>query len=497
VHLLVRPATSNTALQTPRLLSVCATLSMSAAVLVMCALLVFGASHRLIDATSTAILPPSIFLFGLLIAAANKKGLHPWQNTSDNVIDPSPRDTSIANDQVSAAQTHPISSTSNRANPYAALLGQCIIYVLMPGLANELINVWNVTTSWGQHLPEALALEVPMSILCTALIAYVLEVVLYRVAKARNLKNTALSAGPLFNTFIIAWLLMFLLPTMQFAMNYRSLGAAIDNIDTIRFILSPCIALSTIPISAAGLAIALAQNSKSAFILRVGFVSVAAIYVMLSIFFIWHPLSIYVLKAFGKGITGPPRDVIADCTTAIRIDPAMARAYAVRGYAYYKLGRKEHAISDYSRAIYLAPQEAEFYFLRASAYNEIAAYQQAVSDCSKAILIRPRFTFFLQRAIALVGLHQYETALADCNSAIALRSDAACGYVARADVYLKFGHFDKAIADLTNAIALNPTNPQEYAERSDAYARTGQSSLAQLDRRKAADLGYTSQQAGH
>jgi len=460
---------------------------MSAPALLICALLLFGAWHGLVDATSTAIMLPTFVLYGLLAAAANKKRLHPWQNPSDKFTDPLANGTKITAAEESIAQ--------GNSSPYAALFGQCMIYILMPSLASGFINVCNANTNWGKHLPEALVIEIPISILCTVLIAYVLEVILYSIATFRNLKDTAMTAGPLFNTFWVAWILVLLLPAIQFAMYYRSLGAAIDDADTIRTLLGFWISFSTIPITAAALAIALAQHRKSALILEVGFTSVAAICVMSCMFFVCHPSSIYFWRAFPKAMTGSSSGVIDDCTTAIKIDPHLANAYWARGHAYYKLVLQENAISDFSTALSLNPRESEVYYLRAYTYNREGAYQKAISDCSKAILIGPRFKFYLERARAFAGLHQYDNALGDCNCAITLRPEAARGYVRRADVYLKCGQLHKAIADFTRAIELNPTEPEEYAERANAYVKSGQLLLAQLDLRKAVDLGHTNQQA--
>jgi tetratricopeptide (TPR) repeat protein len=423
---------------------------------------------------------PTFVLYGLLAAAANKKCLYPWQDGSGYLTEPSQDGTRSTVEEESIAR--------GNSRPLAGLIGQCMISILVPCTASGLINLCNANTNWGRYLPQVLTLEVPMGILSGLLIAYLLEVALYLYATSRSLKKAALSAGPLFNSFMIAWFLMLLLPALQLAMYYHSLGAAIDDADALREFLSGFIALSTIPISAAGLAIALARSSRSALVLRVGFLSFTGICLMSSMYFLWNPSIAYLCRAHAKHITGPPSDVIDDCTTAIKLNPNMALAYNARGWTYSMLGNQKQALSDCSTSISLDPKQPEFYALRADIYGKMGAYKQAVSDSSEAILIRPRFVYYLQRAKALTELHQYDDALADCNRAINLRPESSHGYVIRANNYIKCWQFDRAFADLTHAIALNPTHPHAYTTRADVYEKTGRSHLAQVDRQKAAEL---------
>jgi tetratricopeptide (TPR) repeat protein len=297
-----------------------------------------------------------------------------------------------------------------------------------------------------------------------------------------------LSAGPLLNTFMISWLLMWLLPALQLALHYQSVGAAMDDADSMRYIFSEFTALSTIPGSIAGLTIALAKNAKAARILGATFLASSVTCLLTSIYFLSHPSSAYFCRIYVEEITGPASDVIDDCTSAIKLDPHMARVYLARSYAHLQLANLEQALSDCSKAISIDPQDPDFLFVRASIYYKMGAYEDAVSDSSEAIRIRPRFKYYLQRAQALSAFHQYENALADCNRVIELRPESSHGYIFRADNYAKCWQFERAFADLAHAIALNPKNPHAYITRAEAYERTGHSSLAESDRKMAAKL---------
>ena len=83
---------------------------------------------------------------------------------------------------------------------------------------------------------------------------------------------------------------------------------------------------------------------------------------------------------------------IAEYTEAIRLDPKVAEAYALRGCAYNKKGEHDKAIADYSQAIRLAPNlapvfllaQANTYQLRGLAYVRKGELDKAIADYSEA-----------------------------------------------------------------------------------------------------------------
>ena len=83
------------------------------------------------------------------------------------------------------------------------------------------------------------------------------------------------------------------------------------------------------------------------------------------------------------------KDVIADCTVAIRQHPNSDRLYLERGDALSWLGRYEEAIADYDRAIALDAANPAAYFRRCRARSEIGLHVEAIEDYDKLMRLDP------------------------------------------------------------------------------------------------------------
>jgi Tfp pilus assembly protein PilF len=105
---------------------------------------------------------------------------------------------------------------------------------------------------------------------------------------------------------------------------------------------------------------------------------------------------------------------IADCSKAIELDPALAKAYYYRGRAFNGKGDFEKAIADYSKAIELDPKDYEGYYNRGFSYYANKDYDKAIADWSKAIELRPDNPWpYLYRGLAYSDKEDYDKAWAD------------------------------------------------------------------------------------
>jgi len=77
---------------------------------------------------------------------------------------------------------------------------------------------------------------------------------------------------------------------------------------------------------------------------------------------------------------GQTLEAAGDQDTALRLDPAFARAWHSRGTTYLKLHLPELAVEDYSAAISLAPQMAQFRQSRGAAYLVLKNFSAMCED---------------------------------------------------------------------------------------------------------------------
>ncbi|HWA88785.1 MAG TPA: tetratricopeptide repeat protein [Rhizomicrobium sp.] len=123
------------------------------------------------------------------------------------------------------------------------------------------------------------------------------------------------------------------------------------------------------------------------------------------------------IAAFGKAIALAPADphywnarcwiraeakvelasARADCTAALRLDPAFALALDSRGFVYLRMGRYARAIRDYDRAIGLRPDYPTALFGRGIAKLRLGRIAAGRADIAKARAIDPDVDAFFVR----------------------------------------------------------------------------------------------------
>ena len=81
---------------------------------------------------------------------------------------------------------------------------------------------------------------------------------------------------------------------------------------------------------------------------------------------------------------------IADASEAIRLDPAIAYAYANRAAGYANKADRDLAIADYSEVIRLDPRNISAYFNRGRAHLLNRALPSAVADFNRASQLAPK-----------------------------------------------------------------------------------------------------------
>ena len=203
----------------------------------------------------------------------------------------------------------------------------------------------------------------------------------------------------------------------------------------------------------------------------------------------------YALRANAYHNIGDYDAAIKDYTEAIRIvKPTLselpkeeaAGLYNDRGFAYLMKNDYDRAIADYTKALEIKPNFAEAYNNQGFTYSEMGKYDQAIADYTKAIEINPKFAVgYNNRGLAYHHKDQYELAIADHTKAIEINPGYAEAHNCRGIAYEEKGEFNQAISDYTRAIEIEPRHAIAYLNRGTAYSDKGKYKMAISDYTKA------------
>jgi tetratricopeptide (TPR) repeat protein len=204
----------------------------------------------------------------------------------------------------------------------------------------------------------------------------------------------------------------------------------------------------------------------------------------------------------------------ADATEAIRLGARNARAYCVRGTAYYFLKDCPRAIADGSEAIRLDPKSPQAYCVRAMGYNDwtddvrkrgikeyFALVKQrdlAFEDCAEALRLDPKCpqAHYLQ---GVAGTNRTDFDMtASYAEAVRLdpkyakayyNSDYAAAFQHKGNVESGQGNYDRAIFYFNKAIEIDATQGDIYYDRGYSYLQKGDNDSALRDFKEALRRG--------
>jgi tetratricopeptide (TPR) repeat protein len=181
------------------------------------------------------------------------------------------------------------------------------------------------------------------------------------------------------------------------------------------------------------------------------------------------------------------------CNKAISLNPAIAKAFFVRGRSYSGRHNYPQAVFDFSKAIELEPGNDSAFYFRAWAYDSTGNPNKAISDFNKALELNPHGFIYAYngRGNAYQWAGNDILATADYGRAIEADPSGAYTYLLnRGDLYYARELYDSAIADYSKASKINPKNPEPFVSRGDCYERKGSSfyDLAVSDYNKAIEL---------
>src|SRR6266566_1058930 len=118
-------------------------------------------------------------------------------------------------------------------------------------------------------------------------------------------------------------------------------------------------------------------------------------------------------------------EAISASGNVIQLDPNDAKAYYIRGIAYFRVAELEKAVADFDRAIELDPKDAGSYIERGFAYTLLSKYERALLDYDRAIQLDAKDArvihldpndaeiYYMRGNVYLEILEDYQKALAD------------------------------------------------------------------------------------
>jgi PQQ-dependent catabolism-associated CXXCW motif protein len=194
----------------------------------------------------------------------------------------------------------------------------------------------------------------------------------------------------------------------------------------------------------------------------------------------------------------------------------LARAYHLRGWAYYSLKQPESAMQDYNRAISMVPTDPDFFNDRGVQSQDLGDNESALRDFNKSISLKPDYalgyanqgyTYKLLNRLddAMVALstairlnpnlgwayenrafineekHDWRALHDDANKLIELAPNGRLGFDYRGHANFEAGQYQEAISDFTKSISLDPNSIFGYRTRGRIYSFLNQFDNAMAD----------------
>jgi tetratricopeptide (TPR) repeat protein len=159
---------------------------------------------------------------------------------------------------------------------------------------------------------------------------------------------------------------------------------------------------------------------------------------------------------------------VVDLTTAIKLNPELARAYAARARAHFELNDPDRARTDAARALELDHESAQAYLARALVYVYERDWRNALADADRAVELTPddEKVWIIRGRIYMEG-GDANAALDNFEQALALHPDWVEGHLWRATALDDLQRYDDAVAALQSALeATADVSDVELAESS-------------------------------
>lgn len=167
-----------------------------------------------------------------------------------------------------------------------------------------------------------------------------------------------------------------------------------------------------------------------------------------------------------------PESARKNCESALRLEPASATAFALRGLAFELQGDSVEAIKSYTAALQFRPDDVEVRLWRATACMENNDCNSAERDLTEIIRLDPANDAAYKLRIGVFeAVGEFEKALEDCNTFIARGRSDPLVYAARATLQVELGRYEQAAGDCEQSIRLDANCAPAYMTRAQLRIR--------------------------
>ena len=169
---------------------------------------------------------------------------------------------------------------------------------------------------------------------------------------------------------------------------------------------------------------------------------------------------------------------------AIRLNPNLAAAWALRGQAYWRMNQLERALADFQRALELAPNDRALLADVAGLYRQIGQPTRSLTTIQRLIDTYPANqspqSLRLIEGITLKELGRPREAAESLLAAVRIGPPNADIYSQLAEVHLSLGQPIEASQAVDSALAIDPNHA---ASRAMAARLASRSEPAEVTRR--------------
>jgi tetratricopeptide (TPR) repeat protein len=145
---------------------------------------------------------------------------------------------------------------------------------------------------------------------------------------------------------------------------------------------------------------------------------------------------------------------------AIALDPALAKAWKLRGDLRQRAKDSEGALSDYAKSEDLDPNDPRLYVSRSAARISGGNLKGALKDCEQALALDPNDAdAWYNSACAKYMGQDTEGAIKDAEKAVKLKKDHADALFLRGIAKGELFREEDGLADVEEALRLKPTIP--------------------------------------
>ena len=162
---------------------------------------------------------------------------------------------------------------------------------------------------------------------------------------------------------------------------------------------------------------------------------------------------------------------------ALRLDPAMLRAYALMGELFSEEGDAEGTERNYQAWLAVAPKDPKAHLSYAVALARLGRTPEAKTELDRSLALGPTSAAYLSRAMASPDSPR-ETILADLDKALAVGGGEARIYRWRARMRWEWRETDLALADVAKALEYAPNSFRLRQLRAQINADVGRYGLA-------------------